>query len=155
MNKTNVIRLLEANNIPHEIITYEVDENDLSGTSVAQKIGADEDIVFKTLVANGDKTGIMVFCLPVNFELNLKKAALVSSNKKVELVPTKNLFSVTGYVRGGCSPIGMKKKYPTFIDETAHLFDKIYFSAGIRGMQVAAHPTDLLKITDSIFADLL
>lgn len=155
MKKTNVIRLLEASKIPHEMRTYEVDEEDLSGTSVAKRIGVDEDIVFKTLVAEGDKTGITVFCVPVNFELDLKKAAAISGNKKIELIPTKNLLAVTGYVRGGCSPIGMKKKYPTFIDETAQLFDKIYFSAGIRGMQVGIHPDDLLKITNSIFADLV
>jgi Cys-tRNA(Pro)/Cys-tRNA(Cys) deacylase len=135
--------------------TYEVNEEDLSGISVAKKIGVDEDIVFKTLVAEGNKTGITVFCVPVNFELDLKKAAAISGNKKIELIPTKSLLAVTGYVRGGCSPIGMKKNYPTFIDETAQLLDKIYFSAGIRGMQVGIHPDDLLKITSSIFADLV
>jgi Cys-tRNA(Pro)/Cys-tRNA(Cys) deacylase len=135
--------------------TYQVDEEDLSGTSVAKRIGVDEDIVFKTLVAEGDKTSITVFCVPVNFELDLKKAAAISGNKKIELIPTKNLLAVTGYIRGGCSPIGMKKKYPTFIDETAQLFDKIYFSAGIRGMQVGIRPEDLLKITNFIFADLV
>ena len=154
MNKTNVIRLLEANKIPHDIKTYEVNEDDLSGTLVAQKIGAAGEIVFKTLVAEGDKTGIIVFCIPVNSELNLKKAATVSGNKKVELIPTKNLLAVTGYVRGGCSPIGMKKKFPTYIDETAQLFDKIYFSAGIRGMQVGVHPDALQMFTSSIFTDL-
>ncbi len=155
MNKTNVIRLLEASKIPHDIKIYEVDENDLSGTSVAQKIGADEEIVFKTLVAEGNNSGVIVFCIPVNSELNLKKAAAISKNKKVELISVKNLLALTGYVRGGCSPIGMKKKYPTFIDETAQLFDKIYFSAGIRGMQVGLHPDHLQKITDSAFADLI
>jgi Cys-tRNA(Pro)/Cys-tRNA(Cys) deacylase len=155
MNKTNVIRLLEANKIPHEIKTYQVDENDLSGTTVAQKIGTDEETVFKTLVAEGDKTGIVVFCVPVNTELNLKKAATVSGNKKVDLIPTKNLLTITGYIRGGCSPIGMKKKYPTYIDETAQLFDKIYFSAGIRGMQIGAHPNDLQRLTVAIFSELI
>jgi Cys-tRNA(Pro)/Cys-tRNA(Cys) deacylase len=154
MNKTNVIRLLEANKIPHDIKTYIVDEDDLSGTSVAQKIEVVEEIVFKTLVAEGDKTGIIVFCVPVNSELNLKKAASVSGNKKVELIPAKNLLTITGYIRGGCSPIGMKKKYPTFIDETAQLFDIIYVSAGIRGMQVGMNPNDLLTFTSSISADL-
>lgn len=154
MNKTNVVRLLEANKIPHEIKTYEVDDSDLSGTSVARKIGADEEIVFKTLVAEGDKTGHLVFCVPVNSELDLKKAAKASGNKKVELIPAKNLLEVTGYVRGGCSPIGMKKNFPTFIDETAQLFDKIYFSAGIRGMQIGIYPDDLQKITTSTFAEL-
>jgi Cys-tRNA(Pro)/Cys-tRNA(Cys) deacylase len=154
MNKTNVIRLLEANKITHDIKTYIVDEDDLSGTSVAQKIGAEEEIVFKTLVAEGDKTGIIVFCIPVNSELNLKKAASVSGNKKIELIPAKNLLAVTGYIRGGCSPIGMKKKYPTFIDETAQLFDKIYFSAGIRGMQVGVQPDALQMFISSILTDL-
>ena len=154
MNKTNVIRLLEANKIPHDIKTYIVDEDDLSGISVAQKIGVDEDIVFKTLVIEGDRSGIIIFCVPVNLELNLKKAAVVGSNKKVELIPTKNLLAVTGYIRGGCSPIGMKKKYPTFVDETAKLFDKIYFSAGLRGIQVGIHPDILQILTGSVFADL-
>ncbi len=154
MNKTNVIRLIETNKIPHEIKTYEVDENDLSGITVAQKIGIDQETVFKTLIAEGDKTGYLVFCIPVNDELNLKKAAKVSGNKNVELIPTKDLLTVTGYVRGGCSPIGMKKKFQTFIDETAQLFDKIYSSAGIRGLQVGIHPNDLQILTNSIFADL-
>jgi Cys-tRNA(Pro)/Cys-tRNA(Cys) deacylase len=154
MNKTNVIRLLEANKILHDIRTYDVNEDDLSGTSVAQKIGADEEIVFKTLVAEGDKTGIIVLCVPVNSELNLKKSAIVSGNKKVELIPAKNLLAVSGYVRGGCSPIGMKKKYPTYIDETAQLFDLIYISAGIRGIQVGMKPNDLQIFTNSIFGDL-
>lgn len=155
MNKTNVIRLLEANKIPHDVKIYIVDEDDLSGTSVAHKINVDEQMVFKTLVAEGDKTGILVFCVPVNAELNLKKAAMVSGNKKVELIPTKNLLAVTGYIRGGCSPIGMKKKFQTYIDETAQLFDKIYFSAGIRGMQVGLHPDDLQSLTSSVFVDLI
>ena len=155
MNKTNVIRLLEANKIPHEIKIYQVDENDLSGTTVAQKISIDEKTVFKTLVVEDDKTGIVVFCVPVNSELNLKKAATVSGNKKVELIPTKNLLAITGYIRGGCSPIGMKKKYPTYIDETAQLFDKIYFSAGIRGMQIGLHPDNLQRLTSAIFSELI
>ena len=154
MNKTNVIRLLKANKIPHEIKTYTVDESDLSEISVAQKIGVDEDIVFKTLVAEGDRTGIVVFCIPVNSVLNLKKAGIISKNKKVELIPTKNLLSVTGYIGGGCSAIGMKKKYPTFIDGTAQLFDKIFISAGIRGIQVGLHPDDLKRIIEADFADL-
>lgn len=140
MSNTNVIRLLNANKIPHEIKTYEVDETDLSRTTVAQNIGAYEDCVFKTLVVKGDKKSYLTFCIPVNVELNLKKAAKVSGNKSVELIPAKNLLVVIGYVGGGCSPIGMKKKYPTFIDETAKLFDKIYFSAGVRGMQIGASP---------------
>lgn len=154
MNKTNVIRLLEASKIPHDIKPYEINEDDLSGTSVAQKIGVNEDIVFKTLVIEGDRSGIFVFCVPVNLELSLKKAAPVSGNKKVELIPTKNLLAVTGYIRGGCSPIGMKKKYSTYINETAQLFDMIYFSAGIRGMQVGVHSDSLQMLTGSVLADL-
>lgn len=154
MNKTNVIRILEASDIPYEIKTYIVDENDLSGTSVARKINVVEEMVLKTLVSEGDKSGLIVFCIPVNSELNLKKAAKSSGNKKVELIPTKNLLHLTGYIRGGCSPIGMKKKYPTFIDETAQLFEKIYFSAGVRGMQAGIHPNDLQKITNAVFVDL-
>lgn len=154
MNKTNVIRIRESNGIPHDIKSYEVDETDLSGTTVANKIGVNEEIVFKTLVAEGDRSGFLVFCVPVNSEINLKKAALVSGNKKVELIPTKNLLAVTGYVRGGCLPIGMKKKFPAFIDETAQLFEKIYFSAGVRGMQVGVHPEDLQKLIDAIYVDL-
>lgn len=154
MNKTNVVRLLQAKKIHYEIKTYPVDENDLSGKTVAHKIGVEEKTVFKTLAAAGDKTGIVVFCIPVSSELKLKKAAAVSGNKKIELVPLKDLFNITGYVRGGCSPIGMKRKYPTFIDETAQLFEKIFISAGSRGMQVGVDPEDLQKLTDSVFADL-
>jgi len=155
MSKTNVIRILESKNIQHSIFTYEVDENDLSGTTVANKISADINTVFKTLVAKGDKNGINIFCVPVAVELNLKKAASVSDNKKIELVKVKELFTLTGYIRGGCSPIGMKKHFPTFVEETAQLFDKVYVSAGIRGMQVSLSPNDLVKITGGLFSDLL
>ena len=154
MNKTNVIRLLEANKIPHDIITCEVNEDDLSGASVSKKISTDDEIVFKNLVAEGDKSRIIIFCVPVNSELNLKKAAEVSCNKKVDLIPTKNLLNVTGYARACCSPVGMKKKYLTYIGESAQLFNMIYFSAGIRGMQVGVHPDALQRLTGSVFADL-
>lgn len=152
--KTNAIRILESYNIPISTYTYEVDENDLSGTTVAQKIGADADSVFKTLVARGDKNGICIFCIPVTLELNLKKAASASGNKKIEMVKMKELFDLTGYVRGGCSPIGMKKQYPTYIDETAQLFDEIYVSAGIRGMQVKVMPENLKRIINGNFKEL-
>jgi Cys-tRNA(Pro)/Cys-tRNA(Cys) deacylase len=155
MSKTNVIRILESNGIQHSIHTYEVDENDLSGTTVAGKIGADENAVYKTLVAKGDKNGINIFCVSVAEELNLKKAASVSDNKKIELVKVKDLFLLTGYIRGGCSPIGMKKHFPTFIEESSQLFEKIYVSAGIRGMQVCLSPIDLVKIAEGTFTDLL
>lgn len=154
MNKTNVVRLLEANHIPYDLRYYDVDENDLTGITVAKKINVDENCVFKTLVAEGDKTGFLVFCIPVNTELDLKKAANTSSNKKVELIPVKNLLALTGYIRGGCSPIGMKKKFKTYLDETAQLFDIIFYSAGIRGMQVGTKPSDLVQLTDAAYADL-
>lgn len=155
LSKTNAVRILESNNIEYSLHTYEVDEEDLSGTTVAGKIGAKEETVFKTLVSAGDKTGINVFCIPVTEELNLKKAAAASGNKKIELVKVKELFSLTGYIRGGCSPIGMKKNYPVFLEETAQLFEKIYISAGIRGMQIKISPADLCKITDSVYFDLI
>jgi Cys-tRNA(Pro)/Cys-tRNA(Cys) deacylase len=155
MSKTNVIRILELKGIEHSVHTYEIEEGDLSGITVARKIGADETSVFKTLVANGDKNGINIFCVPVAEELNLKKAAAVSNNKKIEMIKVKDLFSITGYIRGGCSPIGMKKHFPTFIEETAQLFDKIYISAGIRGIQVCLSPNDLVSIAQATFTDLL
>lgn len=155
MSKTNAIRIIEANNISHETVTYEVDKNDLSGITVANKIGIDSERVFKTLVANGDKNGINIFCIPVIAELNLKKAASASDNKKIEMIKVKDLFSITGYIRGGCSPIGMKKNFPTYIEETIQLFDKIFVSAGIKGMQISISPHDLQKITNASFTDLI
>lgn len=155
MSKTNAIRILETNKIAHTIQTYEVNENDLSGESVAKKINADPATVFKTLVANGDTNGINIFCIPVTEELNLKKAAAASENKKIEMIKVKELLPLTGYIRGGCSPIGMKKQYTTFIEETAQLFEKIYVSAGARGIQVYLSPVDLQKITNAVFTDLI
>ncbi len=155
MSKTNAVRILDSRKIEYTLHAYEVDENDLSGTTVAHKIGAKEETVFKTLVARGDKNGISVFCIPVAEELDLKKAAAASGNKKTELVKVKDLFDLTGYVRGGCSPIGMKKDYPVFLEETSQLFDKIYISAGVRGMQIRLSPADLRGITNAEFADLI
>jgi len=155
MSKTNAIRILESKNISYTIHTYEVDEEDLSGTTVADKIEAKQETVFKTLVATGDKNSINVFCIPVTEELNLKKAATVSGNKSIEMVKVRDLFNLTGYIRGGCSPIGMKKDYPVFIEETAQLFETIYVSAGIRGMQVCLSPEDLKNAINAAFADLL
>lgn len=155
MNKTNAIRILESHKINFDIAEYSVDEDDLSGETVAEKIGASPEEVFKTLVAKGDKIGYCVFCIPVNFELNLKKAAKASNNKSVELIKVKDLFPLTGYIRGGCSPIGMKKLFPTYIDETAQLFDKIYVSAGVRGMQIHINPDDLKNLISGEFADLI
>lgn len=155
MSKTNAVRILETGKISHSTHSYEVDENDLSGISVAEKIGADPDTVFKTLVASGDKVKVNVFCIPVTAELNLKKAAAASGNKKVEMLKLKDLLPVTGYIRGGCSPVGMKKNYPTYIDETAQIFENIYVSAGVRGTQVRISPLDLKTVTEAVFSDLI
>ena len=155
MSKTNAVRILDSHNINYTLHTYDVDEEDLIGLTVALKIGADPDSVFKTLVADGDKTGPLVFCIPTTEELNLKKAAVISGNKKIELIKVKELLNLTGYLRGGCSPIGMKKKFPTFLDETAQLFDEIYVSAGTRGMQIKLSPTELAPLIEAPFCDLI
>ena len=154
MTKTNVMRLLETAGIEYTFKQYEYDESDLSGVHAAQELGIPEEQCFKTLVTKGDKTGYIVFCIPVAEELDLKKAASVSKNKKVEMLHVKDLLGLTGYIRGGCSPIGMKKKFPIFIDETAQLFDEIGISAGIRGCQIILSPDDLLKYTNGELVDL-
>jgi Cys-tRNA(Pro)/Cys-tRNA(Cys) deacylase len=153
--KTNAIRILESKEIVHNKATYDYDEENLDAISVAASIGALPETVFKTLVARNDRNEIMVFVIPGNFELNLKKAATASHSKSVEMLMVKDLLPVTGYIRGGCSPIGMRKLFPTFIDETAQLHEKIYVSAGARGMQVYLSPLDLLKITEGTFSDLI
>ena len=155
MVKTNAMRLLDAEKIKYRSETYEYDENDLSGVSVAKKLSMPPEQLFKTLVTKGDKTGYMVFCIPVAEELDLKKAAVCSKNKKIEMLHVKDLIPVTGYIRGGCSPIGMKKKFPTYIDETAQLFDEIGVSAGVRGCQIIISPDDLVKYTDAVLEDLV
>lgn len=154
MTKTNVMRLLEAAGIAYRTTEYEYDEANLSGVCAAEKIGMDAAQVFKTLVTRGDKTGITVFCIPADKELDLKKAAAVSKNKRVEMTHMKELLGLTGYIRGGCSPIGMKKKYPTFLDETCMLFDEIAVSAGTRGKQVILSAADLIRYTDAVCTDL-
>lgn len=153
--KTNVMRLLDAAGIPYRSMEYPVDENDLSGVHVAAVLGQDVDTVFKTLVLKGEKTGYLVCCIPVAEELDLKKAARAAGDKKVEMIPMKDLLAVTGYIRGGCSPIGMKKKFPTYIEETAQLYDKITVSAGQRGVQVTLSPETLRGYTDAVFAPLI
>lgn len=154
MVKTNALRLVEAAGIPYDTLEYEVDENDLSGVHIAEQKGLDPDVVFKTLVARGDKNGINVFCIPVAMELDLKKCAQVSGNKKVEMIHVKELLGLTGYIRGGCSPVGMKKLYPTWIDETATLFDQFYVSAGVRGLQMHLSPTTLAEYIGAKFVDI-
>ena len=154
MTKTNAMRLLEAAVIPFRVTEYEYDESDLSGLHAAQSIGMPPEQVFKTLVTRGDKTGINVFCIPVDSELDLRKAAAVSGNKKVEMLHVKELLGVTGYIRGGCSPVGMKKKYPTYFDETIILFDEIAVSAGIRGQQIIVEPEALRTYLGALTAEL-
>ncbi len=154
MNKTNVMRLLEAAGIPFETREYEVDEDDLSGVHVADQLGQPVEQVFKTLVLKGEKTGYFVCCIPVADELDLRKAAKAAKDKKAEMLPMKELLPVTGYIRGGCSPIGMKKKFQTFIDETAVLFDHIAVSAGVRGAQIVINGEALAGYVGAEFVAL-
>lgn len=149
MVKTNAMRLLDKAKIKYGIIEYEVDENDLSGVTIAKKANLDDKIVFKTLVAKGDKTGYLVFCIPVAKEVDLKKAAKISGNKKIEMVHVKDLLGLTGYIRGGCSPVGMKKKFDTYFDETCKNFEKITVSAGVRGCQLLLNTDDITKFTNA------
>lgn len=143
--KTNVARLLDKAKVAYELIPYEVDENDLSAIHVAESLGENIEQVFKTLVLHGEKSGYFVCVIPGELEVNLKKAAKVSGNKKCDLIPMKDLLPLTGYIRGGCSPIGMKKHFPTYIHESCSRFSHIYVSAGIRGLQIKIAPQDLIK----------
>jgi Cys-tRNA(Pro)/Cys-tRNA(Cys) deacylase len=153
-NKTNAMRLLENAKISYTIHEYEVDENDLSGMHISRQLNMNPDMMFKTIVAKGEKRGYLVFCIPVSCEIDLKKAANAAGDKRCELLPVKELLSVTGYIRGGCSPVGMKKKFPTFIDETAMLYDTITVSAGIRGAQLELNPTELVEFLDITVCDI-
>ena len=148
-------RLLDTAKVEYELIPYEVDESDLSAVHVAAQLGEDVDRVFKTIVLHGDKSGYFVCVVPGEHEIDLKKAAKVSGNKKCELLPMKELLPVTGYIRGGCSPIGMKKHFPTYLHESAASFDYIYVSAGQRGLQVRLAPGDLLREARAAYADLI
>ena len=143
------MRRLDAAKIPYEIKEYTVDESDLSGVHIAEQIGIPFAQVFKTLVAKGDKTGIVVFCIPVDKEIDLKRAAVVTGNKKIEMLPVKDLLATTGYIRGGCSPIGMKKKFPTYVEESACNLDEITVSAGIKGAQLLLRVDHLVKFVDA------
>ena len=153
-SKTNAVRLVEQAGISCKEQFYEYQEDDLSGMHAAQVLGMPPEQVFKTLVARGPKTGIHVYCLPVCCELDLKKAARFAGAKSMELVAVKELLPLTGYIRGGCSPVGMKKQYPTFLDETCILFEEIAVSAGERGHQMLLNPEDLAKITNATYADI-
>ena len=153
--KTNAIRMLQQAKLPFREASYEYDENDLNGNHAAKAIGMPAEQVFKTLVTRGVKTGIHVFCIPVCCELDLKKAALVSGEKSIEMVPVKELLGLTGYIRGGCSPVGMKKRYPTYFDETCQLWDEIAVSAGQRGQQIILAPDVLLEFVNGIIVDIV
>lgn len=154
MTKTNAARLLDKQHIAYDLVTYQVDESDLSATTVAAKLGQNIEQVFKTLVLRGDKTGVFVCVIPGGDELNLKLAARASGNKSASMVAMKEILDLTGYIRGGCSPIGMKKRYPVFIHESCLLFDYIFISAGIRGLQLKLAPADLIKCTGAEMCSL-
>ena len=155
MTKTNVMRLLDQAKIPYRTASYDYDENDLNGMHAAEGIGMEPETGFKTLVARGEKTGINVFCIPVCCELDLKKAAKAAGDKNMELVAVKELLGLTGYIRGGCSPVGMKKKYPTFLDETCDLWDEIAVSAGARGHQMILPPDALAALVGAKRLDII
>jgi Cys-tRNA(Pro)/Cys-tRNA(Cys) deacylase len=154
IKKTNVMRILDKLTITYTTKAYDYNEDDLSGVHAAAELGMAADAVFKTLVAQGNKTGPVVFCIPSDKELDLKKAAQYSGNKSVQLLHVKDLPGLTGYIRGGCSPIGMKKKFPTYIDSSAQEHTAISISAGMRGQQVLLAPADIATVTDGAFCEL-
>ena len=155
LEKTNAARLLDASGIAYELVPYEVDENDLAAAHIAQQLGEPLEQVFKTLVLKGDRSSYFVCVLPGGEELDLKKAAKVSGNKSCDLIPMKELLPVTGYIRGGCSPVGMKKAFPTYFEESAQLYDYIYVSAGVRGLQFKIAPDALTGYVGAVYADLV
>ena len=154
IEKTNAARLLDKAGIAYRLIPYEFDENDLAAQHVADSLGQDIAQVFKTLVAKGDKTGPVVFCIPCDREIDLKKAARITGNKKIEMVHVKELLGLTGYIRGGCSPIGMKKKFPTYFDASAADHEKITVSAGVRGAQMLLDREALVAFVGGILIDV-
>lgn len=154
-DKTNAMRILDRNSIAYRIGRYEYDENDLNGMHAAEGIGADPLTVFKTLVTRGQSKNYYVFCIPVCCELNLKKAAKSVNEKNVEMIHVKELLSITGYIRGGCSPLGMKKQFSTIIDESASMWDEIAVSGGKRGLQIFINPTDLCNVINAKFEDIV
>jgi len=154
MTKTNAARLLDQLKIPYELREYEVDPNDLAAETVAAKIGLPPEQVFKTLVARGDRNGICMAVIPGDQELNLRALAAAAGERKIELVPVKELQNLTGYIRGGVTALAAKKDYPVFADETIELFDVISISAGMRGLQILLKPEDYLKATKAVLADL-
>ncbi|WP_294559490.1 Cys-tRNA(Pro) deacylase [uncultured Mailhella sp.] len=155
VKKTNAARVLDKLGIPYALNTYPVDIDDLSATHVAESMGVDPSCVFKTLVTRGHPNGIAMAVVPGNAELSLKKLAAVFHDKNVEMVPLKEVLPLTGYIRGGCSPVGTKKPYPVCIDESARNFEKIYVSAGQRGLQFFIAPEDLARAVNAVFADIV
>ncbi len=155
IQKTNAARLLDSKKIPYELVPYIVDENDLSAVHVAAQLNEPIELVFKTLVLRGDKTGIFVCVIPGAEEVDLKKAAKASGNKNCAMTTVKELLGLTGYIRGGCSPLGMKKPYPTHIHNTALQYDFIYVSAGVRGLQIKINPTQLIEVCGMTVDDLI
>ena len=153
--KTNAARLLDAAGIPYELIPYSWSEEDLSAQHVAAQLGEPIEQVFKTLVLRGDRNGEFVCVIPGDMEVDLKVAARISGNKSCEMLKMKELLPTTGYIRGGCSPIGMKKKYPTFFDEVCLLFDEIAVSAGERGHQMILPPEALIRLVDGKIVDII
>lgn len=155
VEKTNAARLLDRAGIRYELIPYTVDENDLAATHVAEELGEPIEQVFKTLVLRGDRNGHFVCVIPGDKEVDLKKAARLSGNKSAQLIPMKELLPTTGYIRGGCTPIGMKKRFPTFLHATCEAFSYIYISAGVRGLQLKLAPQDVVRYTEAVVADLV
>jgi Cys-tRNA(Pro)/Cys-tRNA(Cys) deacylase len=153
--KTNVVRILESMGIAFDVASYPVGDEHVDAVAVALELGVPADIVWKTLVARDEKDRPLVFCIPGNLELDQKKAARATGARAVRLIPLKELQPLTGYVRGGCSPIGMKKKLPTWIDEIATTYRRIYVNAGARGVQVIVSPADLARVTGAAWADLV
>ncbi|MBE6546412.1 MAG: Cys-tRNA(Pro) deacylase [Ruminococcaceae bacterium] len=154
MTKTNAMRRLDAAKIAYTVCAYEVDESDLSGTHIAEQIGLPYEQVFKTIVMKGDKTGPLVFCIPCHREIDLKRAAAVTGNKRIEAVHVKDLLALTGYIRGGCSPIGMKKRFPTYFDESAATLERLTVSAGVKGMQLLVKSEDILRFTAAVLVQV-
>ena len=155
INKTNAARLLDQLKIAYELIPYEVDENDLGAQHIAAQLGQPIERLFKTLVLRGDRSGLVVCVIPGAEEVDLKKAARVTGNKKLEMIHVKELLPLTGYIRGGCSPIGMKKAFPTFFHESIVNYDTVYCSAGQRGLQFRIAPTDLVNAAHGTLVDLI
>ena len=152
--KTNALRILDTHHIPYEVFTYEWSEEQAAGVHVAESLQIPPEQVFKTLVGKGNVTGHVVFCIPVEGELDMKQAARVSGNKSVDLIAVKELLPLTGYLRGGCSPLGMKKAFPTFFDASIEHISSVYVSAGLRGMQVQVEPTSLITVVEGTVAPL-